>query len=131
MFRRPIFTRRAARAERLAARAAFVAAAAQVAGRHGVPLARVVAPPSPADQAAVALASRGLADPTAARVAAARREALYLAVTVCGRPGRSVARAAGLHHRAVQKALAAVEDKRDDPQVDRALGETEVALMGA
>jgi hypothetical protein len=131
MLRRPIFTRRAARAERLASRAAFVAAAAQVAARHGLPLQRVMTPPTPAEQAAVALASRGLADPDAARIAAARREAIYLAVTACGRGGRAVARAAGVDPKAVRKALAAVEDKRDDPAFDRALERATVALMGA
>lgn len=131
MLRRSIFTRRAARAERLASRAAFVAAAAQVAARHGLPLQRVMTPPTPAEQAAVALASRGLADPDAARVAAARREAIYLAVTVYGRGTKSIARVSGLTPPAIRKALAAIEDKRDDPIFDRALDQAEVALMGA
>jgi hypothetical protein len=126
-----VFHRLAARADRLASRAAFLAAATFVADRHDLPLKSLTTPPTPAEQAAVALASRGLADPTAARVAAARHEAIYLTVTTLNRTGRSVSRAAGLHHEAVRKALKQIEDKRDDPKFDRALDDAHLALMGA
>ncbi len=63
-------------------------------------------------------------------IAAARHEALYLASTVFGRGPRSLARAVGLSHTAVAKAVAAVEDRRSDPKVDRMLDEAELQLMG-
>lgn len=126
-----VFNRLAARADRLASRAAFLAAAALVAHRHNIPLESVTRPPAPAEQAAVALAARGLADPSAARIAAARHEAIYLTVTTLNRGGRSVARAAGVDPKTVRKALKQVEDKRDDPKFDRALDDAHLQLMGA
>lgn len=63
-------------------------------------------------------------------VIAARQEALYLAHMVFGRPQRSLARVAGISHKALQKALAVVEDRRSDPMVDRMLDEAELQLMG-
>ena len=57
----------------------------------------------------------------------ARRTAVYLAVTAGGVPGRQVARVAGLHHRQVQRALAQIEDRRDDPAFDAFLSRLEGA----
>ncbi|HRN83260.1 MAG TPA: hypothetical protein PK857_00450 [Hyphomicrobium sp.] len=125
------FQRLAARADRLASRAAFLAAAAIAAERAGLAVADVVRPPTPAEQAAVALSARGLAPPDAARAATARQEALYLAATVCGRSNKSLARASGLDPRAVRKALAKVEERREDAAFDRALDEVEIQLRPA
>lgn len=126
-----IFNRLAARADRLASRASFLAAAAVAAKRHGVSVSNVVTPPSPQEQANVALAALGRADKTSAQIATARHEALYLAVTACGRSQKSVARATGLSPKAIRKALAAVEDRRDDPKFDRELDRAAAVLMGA
>lgn len=58
-------------------------------------------------------------EPEGRRARAARHLAAYLAVTVGGVPGRRVAAAAGVTRRAVRRALARVEEDRDDPGFDR------------
>lgn len=62
-------------------------------------------------------------------VAAAGDERIYLAVVAGGVPARSIARAAGLSHTAVNKLLRRVENRRDHPEVDDRLSrlETEIA----
>ncbi len=117
--------------DHLLSTAAFASACALVADRRALPAARIAAGLSPAEQVAVAHARRGLRDGDIAAVAAARHEAIYLAVTVFGRPYRSVARVAGLSHAAVNKAVGKVEDLRDDPRYERELDDMELALMGA
>jgi hypothetical protein len=128
-----VFHRLAARADRLASHAAYSVAATIAADRHGLSRERVQAPPTPAEQASIAHAARGLAnvDPQVTRVTAARHEAIYIAVVILGRGHRSVARVAGVSHTAVNKAVAAVEDRRDDPRFDRSLDQIQLQLMGA
>lgn len=59
------------------------------------------------------------------RVVHARRAAVYLAVVGFNSGIRSIGRAASLTAEGVRKALAAVEDLRDDPAFDRQLTQME------
>ncbi len=123
--------RMAARAGTFTSLAVFTAACALVAARHGLDPGRVRAGLSRSEQTAVAHAARGLVETDAATYAQARREAIYLAVTVFGRPHKSVARALGVTPKAVRKALTAIEERREDGRYDRALDDLELELMGA
>lgn len=132
-----------ARADRFVSHAAWRAAVAVAAARHGLPMERVRQPLtlqecarlagviSRRDARGRAVARRPTAESQALRaVAAARREALYLAVTVFGRGTRSIARVAGVSHKAVSQALTEIEEQRSDRRFDRALDEAELDLMG-
>lgn len=66
---------------------------------------------------------RNSAHPT--EVTLARRAALYLAVVGRNLSLRAVARASGLSPEGVRKALAAIEDRRDDPVIDAQIGQLE------
>ncbi|CAN1721967.1 protein of unknown function [Hyphomicrobium sp. 1Nfss2.1] len=144
-----------ASADRLQSHAAFLAACEIVALRRNLPAAQIRNGPSPAEThkliqlgkstvrrrdgasgRVLAIEHRVMAADQAeiARIralVAARQDALYLAATVFGRGHRSLARAAAISHKALQNALAAVEDRRSDPTVDRMLDEAELQLMGA
>ena len=63
------------------------------------------------------------------RHAQLRGRALYLAVVTYGVSARAVAHAAGLSHELVARACRAIEDKRDDPEMDRLLDELQLELM--
>jgi hypothetical protein len=117
-------------ADRFASFAAYLAATEVVAIRHGVAAERVRRGLTQAETARVALSARGLGSDEEARIATARHEAIYLAVTVFGRSHKSIARAAGISPPAVRKALTAIEDRRDEPRFDRELDELELQLMG-
>jgi DNA-directed RNA polymerase specialized sigma24 family protein len=122
------------RADRLASSAALGAAAALVSKHRDVPIERVLAPPTPHEQALVARSARGLDGHAGARAAAAaraRHEAIYLAVTLFDRTQKSVARVLGISPPAVRKALHGVEDRRDHEIYDRELAACERQLMGA
>lgn len=80
-----------------AARRAVRRAASVVARHQGVPVSAILSP-------------RGWA------ARRARQVALYLAVTVDDVPVRHVARAEGLAHSGIQRTLARIEDRRDDPE---------------
>jgi chromosomal replication initiation ATPase DnaA len=99
------------RADVLASKAALEVALSAVARRDGVPI-------------SVLRASRRRDH------VALRRQAIYIAVTHFERSARSVARAAGMHHRAVQKALRSVEDQRSDQSFERLMDELELECMG-
>lgn len=62
------------------------------------------------------------------RVILARRVSLYLGSIVFNRSVRSLAKAANLSAMGVCKALRAVEDMRDDPQLDAVLDDLEREL---
>lgn len=64
-----------------------------------------------------------------ARVILARRTAVYLAVVAFDAPLRAVARAAGVSHTGVRKALAAIEDAREDAALDARLLQMEQELV--
>ena len=55
-------------------------------------------------------------------------QALYLAVVVCGVPGRAVARAAGVSESYVRRVLRLIEEARDDAALDRRLDELELRI---
>lgn len=61
-------------------------------------------------------------------VATARRSAVYLAVVVFNRSMRSIARAARLTPEGVRKAVAAIEDRRDDPGFEQVISQLEAEL---
>jgi hypothetical protein len=126
-----VFRRLASNADHLASAAAFSASCAAVALRRGVPFQRVLAGLSPSERIVVAHAARGLVESDAAEVAACRHEAIYLAVTVFGRPHRSLARVAGVSHAAINKAVRTVEEGREDEDYDSDLASIEQQLMGA
>lgn len=136
---RASLTRRLLRgAEAVRSYAAFCAASEIVAQRHGLPAEIVRRGPTPEQIARLVVReaeTRRLAAPDAEvasirALATARREAFYLAHITYGAPMRSLARAAGVSHAAVRKALEAVEWRRTDPAFDRALDEAELQLMG-
>ena len=106
-----LYSRFLCRADLLASKAALEVGLSAVARREGLPV-------------AVLRASRRRDH------VALRRQAIYIAVTHFGRSARSVARAAGMHHRAVQKALRDVEDARDDEGFERLMDELEIECMG-
>lgn len=60
----------------------------------------------------------------------ARHHAIYLLSTVYDMPLRKIARLFGVSHEWVRKAIASVEEAREDPRTDRRLDELELALMG-
>lgn len=125
------------RADRLASHAALGAAAALAAQRHGVPIERVLAIPTPAETALLARAGRGRAGAKsamaakAATAARARHEAIYLAITVFDRTQKSIARALGASPKAIRRALHGIEDRREEQHYDRALEICEQQMMGA
>jgi chromosomal replication initiation ATPase DnaA len=61
-------------------------------------------------------------------VASARQVGMYLAHVACGLPLTEVGRLFGRHRRTVAHACAVVEDRRDDPEFDRAIAVMEFAL---
>jgi len=142
-----------ASADRLQSHAAFLAACEIVALRRNLPAAQIRSGPSPSETHKLiqlkgvrivdrdedtgrirSIAYAWEADPgeidRIRALVAARQDALYLAATVFGRGHRSLARAAGISHTAMRLALAAVEERRSDPIVDRMLDEAELQLMG-
>jgi hypothetical protein len=64
-------------------------------------------------------------------VALARRTALYLVCCVCGIHLRRLARTAGMSAEGVRKAVAAIEDRRDDPEFDAFVEALEQELVAA
>lgn len=94
-----------------------------------------MAPEAAVRRAAKAVA-RHLSEPVASilmprgrRARRARQMTAYLAVTVYNQPIRSVSRVLGLDHAGVIKALARVEDGRDDDGFDRMILHIEGALQ--
>lgn len=59
-----------------------------------------------------------------------RPAALYLLVVGCNLPGATVAQAVGCTKQNVSKHLKRVEDAREDPAFDAALGQIEARLFG-
>lgn len=123
--------RLAASAERLQTFAAFLAACEIVSIRRGISSADIrrgltlaethkLLPPHDCPKEVARLRA----------IASARHEALYLSHIVFGREQRPLARVAGISPPALRKALAAVEERRSDPIVDRMLDEAELQLMG-
>ena len=66
-----------------------------------------------------------------ARIAFARQVAMYLAHTVFGVSQTHVARGFGRDRTTVMHACALIEDRRDDPRLDRRLAEVEAVLEAA
>ncbi|WP_057465789.1 helix-turn-helix domain-containing protein [Pseudovibrio sp. POLY-S9] len=73
---------------------------------------------------------RRTADPDWAAAAEVRRRALYLANTACGVSQADLARVANLTRAAVSLALNAMEDNRDDPEVEQLFSLVEGAVQG-
>ncbi len=111
---------RRARGGDLAAHGAYRAAVLMSAQTFRVPIDKITVVPPPHE--------RFTAPPEITR---ARRAALYLAVVAWDRSMRSVARAAGLTAEGVRKALAAVEDLRDDGEFDAVITQLERELVGS
>lgn len=128
---RPLAHRLAVRADHLVSLAAFAAAVQVVATRRGVCPDKLRQGLTAEQTAKVALYARGLSKSDERDLAAARQEALYLAVTHFNRGHRSIARVAGVSHKTVERACAAVENRRDDRAFDRDIDELELALMGS
>lgn len=70
------------------------------------------------------------ADKTWSTVAHARQTAIYLTHAVGGVPQRAIARAIGLTEAAVCKAIQSIEDRRDDPKLDRMIDQAAKAVAG-
>lgn len=70
------------------------------------------------------------ADKAWSTVAHARQAAVYLTHTVGGVPQRAIARAIGLTEAAVCKAIQSIEDRRDDPNLDRMIDAAAKAVAG-
>lgn len=64
-----------------------------------------------------------------ARVSQARGVALYLATTLGDLGSRALGQAANMHRASVTRAVAMVEDQRDDPAFDRLMEELERRLL--
>ena len=88
---------------------AFRRAIGIVSGHVGIPIDRVVRPSGRVERRA-------------------RHHALYLASVVADHGCCALARVAGLSPWGVGKALRAVEDSRDDPEIDRKLATLEEAM---
>ncbi len=70
------------------------------------------------------------ADKTWSAIAHARQTAVYLTHAVGGIPQRTIARAIGLTEAAVCKAIQSIEDRRDDPALDRMIDQAAKAVAG-
>ncbi len=70
------------------------------------------------------------ADKTWSTIAHARQTAIYLTHAVGGVPQRAIARAIGLTEAAVCKAIQSIEDRRDDPKLDRMIDAAAKAVAG-
>lgn len=123
--------RLAASAERLQSYIAFLAACEIVALKRGISAA-VIGRGLTVEETHKLLPQLTAADEInrLRAIASARHEALYLSHIVFRCRQRALARAVGITHPALRKALAAVEERRSDPVVDRMLDEAELQLMG-
>lgn len=70
------------------------------------------------------------ADKAWSTVAHARQTAVYLTHVFGGVPQRAIARAIGLTEAAVCKAIQSIEDRRDDPKLDRMIDQAAKAVAG-
>lgn len=111
--------------EALEARRIYGRAVEIVAVSAAVPAERIARPATNADR------RRAGYEPEARIAAGARSTALYLASVAGDVPMGTVARLAGISREAVRRAVAGIEDARDDPDLDAALGQLEQSLQGA
>lgn len=108
---------------RLAAHCGVEAAICVVAQAAGVEPAQLRAPVDPN--------AVKYGDPHAQILNGARHVAIYLAVCRFGLSLRAAGASIGMSGEGVRKAIAAVEERREDPRYDRRLDELELELMGA